>query len=1109
MRQLKRRVTVCLIAMMAAGSVSPLAFADSTEGSRSYGPALTLTGPEADLASKIHSGTNLKIDVPEGGNLAGTLVARGKYNVMLIDGTKGTIGKDDGKADDTITIIVHSKYLDSAFIKNHYDLDKDYSGTLTVNDPIVAKAEKGGTIQIEGKNMNFNLLYAHKNQWYEPADEEEYHSSVIVHLTGDLAYGDANNEIGDRRNDWISQSGIAGGSYRVGDIQTRSGEGIISVDANFMTINSVSGFEETEITLKAKNFIKANNVSNRHESKLTMRAKTIEMNGLGTNSDLAETVVGDENTESLTVHDSVVLSGGRSKMALTGKSIHLEGGLEFDETSTSSIKSKTADTFSIKGNDVSMKGNIILAGDEGTIEADTLTLEGKKVQAKGRSNVSISANTINGTMDSLNLDLLDTRNPKEEYKNTVTIAAKNGGTLAIKDPIMVKEGGNTLDIHGLENLSAGALIMDAASYAEAADSSVTLGAENISLESIANTKGNARNGKPVDQSISISHSGTAKVEAGKMLTLEGGVKNINGTAVLSAPEAHLYRVQSVGSDVYAALEEGAETTVNADSLSLDTSASAIFLGNKVTINAKELKFNPEGHYYEAAPADPDQGIPYDVSADADGQYKDEGTVWASYGGVMDINISKGGTFEGAAAVDNEKMNIDKDLAMYAKYPDYKERFGALLANKAGKVNVSLDEGSQWNVTKDSTASSLSMKQATLNLSGKDAPVTLTTDDFKSENGTLAVKVTDDAHSLLNTKTASGTVYVSANGEKGVTPASELAKTKIMSFDQGSSVTLKGVTTMTDESMYGIVTPVSQDESAGYVGGKYEVDKNVVSDKALRTIGAVRRAGRFIMAGMDVPLYPDSNDENVWAHWSRGNYGPGDWSGSHNDLAAGVDLYHTDHSRAGISVMHTNSSLDRTENLGEVSMKKKFTRVSLYGCHDFAGGLHAAGDVFAGGIRIKDTSLVDMSTRTAGVHAEVGVDVPAGRGTITPLVRAAYAGIRGFTTKDGEGFPFTMKESHYSSFSAGLKASLPLSPVSLLTAYAGWGIRTGYDIDGTMSDAWNTMDISESGKEHVKTLGIGYRCDVTPFARLSLSAAREFSSGLHDDWNFQVSAAYKF
>lgn len=447
--------------------------------------------------------------------------------------------------------------------------------------------------------------------------------------------------------------------------------------------------------------------------------------------------------------------------------------------------------------------------------------------------------------------------------------------------------------------------------------------------------------------------------------------------------------------------------------------------------------------------------------------------------------------------------------MYAKYPDYKERFGALLANKAGKVNVSLDEGSQWNVTKDSTASSLSMKQATLNLSGKDAPVTLTTDDFKSENGTLAVKVTDDAHSLLNTKTASGTVYVSANGEKGVTPASELAKTKIMSFDQGSSVTLKGVTTMTDESMYGIVTPVSQDESAGYVGGKYEVDKNVVSDKALHTIGAVRRAGRFIMAGMDAPLYPDSNDENVWAHWSRGNYGPGDWSGSHNDLAAGVDLYHTDHSRAGISVMHTNSSLDRTENLGEVSMKKKFTRVSLYGRHDFAGGLYAAGDVFAGGIRIKDTSLVDMSTRTAGVHAEVCVDVPAGRGTITPLVRAAYAGIRGFTTKDGEGFPFTMKESHYSSFSAGLKASLPLSPVSLLTAYAGWGIRTGYDIDGTMSDAWNTMDISESGKEHVKTLGIGYRCDVTPFARLSLSAAREFSSGLHDDWNFQVSAAYKF
>lgn len=167
------------------------------------------------------------------------------------------------------------------------------------------------------------------------------------------------------------------------------------------------------------------------------------------------------------------------------------------------------------------------------------------------------------------------------------------------------------------------------------------------------------------------------MEAGKTLTLEGGVKNINGTAVLSAPEAHLYRVQSVGSDVYAALEEGAETTVNADSLSLDTSASAIFLGNKVTTIAK-TKFNPEGPYYEAASADPDQGIPYDVSADADGQYKDEGTVWASYGGVMDINISKGGTFEGAAAVDNEKMNIDKDLAMYAKYPDYRERFARSL-----------------------------------------------------------------------------------------------------------------------------------------------------------------------------------------------------------------------------------------------------------------------------------------------------------------------------------------------------------------------------------------------------------------------------------------------
>ena len=117
----------------------------------------------------------------------------------------------------------------------------------------------------------------------------------------------------------------------MGDIQTRSGESIISVDANSMTINSVSGFEETEITLKAKDFIKANNVSNRHESKLTMRANTIEMNGLGTNSDLAETVVGDENTESLTVHDSVVFSGGRSKITLTGKSIHLEGGLRSEE----------------------------------------------------------------------------------------------------------------------------------------------------------------------------------------------------------------------------------------------------------------------------------------------------------------------------------------------------------------------------------------------------------------------------------------------------------------------------------------------------------------------------------------------------------------------------------------------------------------------------------------------------------------------------------------------------------------------------------------------------------------------------------------------------------
>lgn len=181
-----------------------------------------------------------------------------------------------------------------------------------------------------------------------------------------------------------------------------------------------------------------------------------------------------------------------------------------------------------------------------------------------------------------------------------------------------------------------------------------------------------------------------------------------------------------------------------------------------------------------------------------------------------------------------------------------------------------------------------------------------------------------------------------------------------------------------------------------------MDKNVVSDKALRTIGAVRRAGRFIMAGMDAPLYPDSNDENVWAHWSRGNYGPGDWSGSHNDLAAGVDLYHTDHSRAGISVMHTNSSLDRTENLGEVSMKKKFTRVSLYGRHDFAGGLHAAGDVFAGGIRIKDTSLVDMSTRTAGVHAEVGVDVPAGRARshlLSALLMQASADSRRRMEKD--------------------------------------------------------------------------------------------------------------
>lgn len=89
-------MTVCLIAMMAAG-VFRRSLCGQHRRVQSYGPALTLTGTEADLASKIHSGTNLKIDVPEGGNIAGTLVARGKDNVMLIDGTKERSGRTMAK----------------------------------------------------------------------------------------------------------------------------------------------------------------------------------------------------------------------------------------------------------------------------------------------------------------------------------------------------------------------------------------------------------------------------------------------------------------------------------------------------------------------------------------------------------------------------------------------------------------------------------------------------------------------------------------------------------------------------------------------------------------------------------------------------------------------------------------------------------------------------------------------------------------------------------------------------------------------------------------------------------------------------------------------------
>ena len=568
-----------------------------------------------------------------------------------------------------------------------------------------------------------------------------------------------------------------------------------------------------------------------------------------------------------------------------------------DIDSSHDIKFITSGVNTVKG---SMISSDSLGRNEVTADHDMILSIGvtaRNAQAKSGGVV----NLIAGHDMILSTAGTDATNPLASnlYADNGTITAKvMDGTMSISNNGAVGAYANNGGSITLE----GPVIMEVGSGAVAANSGTILFKGPVTLQSSAT-------GLMADGG-SITLDGDAAMD-----TADGAVATNGGTILFKDPVTLQSRATGLTADSGSINLEG-DAAMNTADGAVATNGGTILFNGPLTFHSTDTAFRAaDGGTIDATAADSDKYI--------------EGNV-VSNGGTISLDLNTAGSYlTGTTSVSDSTASLDSSVNRAAVSDS---------ADSTGTLNLTLGEGTVWNVTGDSSLTNLT-NNGTVNMSGSNRTGQQVTAKTLSGTGALVMDldwlsnqgtkgVTANSDYLKVTDSATGTQALVSNptvmnlDKMAVNDRLYVAELNNSDAVLTSPIQQRNVNKgHLYDYLIGLTHETTGDTTDWYFGSVASVESNVVPAAVVqnRTLFDLATNMDTLNKRLGEARYADGEDSGMWARLTYRHLGRDSYDGHSNRFELGYDTVKpSDDSplRQGFSFSYLRSQTSFTEGQGK-------------------------------------------------------------------------------------------------------------------------------------------------------------------------------------------------
>ncbi|WP_298564436.1 autotransporter outer membrane beta-barrel domain-containing protein [uncultured Phascolarctobacterium sp.] len=1083
-KQKQKKLGQAVMLALAISAAYPLAAYGQEQPEKvekDYG-VIKITATQEALDEKIHLvGGKQNVDLNFNGkneNIIGAMGAAGAGSVLNINGNATTtIGKENGKDDD----LMYGKmdYPDKDHQPAHYE------GDLKIKDLALVTAMNGGVVNITGGSMNLDLLYARNG-----SDDANNPVSVInVNLTGDLIGGDSKVVLGTYQEDFLRQLGGVGYKYYTGDVIARR-QAEINIKANNVSLNNVKSTTDAAITIVAQNDLDIKTLLVHHDATGKVTGKNVTIGSVGSVNGGVQIDIGDIRTQQVTIGAVGMIGSSSERFGDAAvANIFSEGNITLGGFCTANGATEASGndgTINSVSQSFNLNGDVKLENGLLNVNAEKIVFDSKKISISKNGAIKMQAREIGGSLGEIYF--FDEAGKNKE--GTMELQAGGKGDLNITK-IEQNSGNYVTSITGVDKLTVAKNIdLDNADYNDMKykfSQKVTLGANELVIGHSSKMEGYS--------SVNSTCGSIVKLTGNRLLKLEGSFTN-GGQAQLVADTLTAYQLGTEKSNIwgFAYADKAGTTDVKANNMQVATSVYSTD-GGVTKITAGNLHMTGAG---------------YDAGDDTNSTNNDAGFIWADKGGQVQLAILNNGSFTGRT-MDSGKVSDNFTVT-------------------DGKIDLELGAGAVWNVTGDSSLTTLK-NNGLIDLTYKEAetraftPTSLTVDTLE---GSGAVKVNTDGTKAdqLKINKAGGSVTLVLNTDaKGQWQQAKFNDVKVINVADADP-DFKVDTALVDDGgqLYHYKAELVKQGNDYVLSGGYKKAGTQISTvnalAPIRHLGAAVQSWRSSNTG-DM-LFDRLHDlrlgaqEGLWGSVSRSKYETDAVNGHSTETIIGVDKA----AAKGSTRRYTGAAVNYADSSdSSIFAKGKNKNISLaaYGSWQKDSGQYF--DLIVKGTHLSSEYDTNGSTADHGKLSGWGANfsLEAGQNlqvaqsiSIEPYARLTYGHLwaGSFTSSNGISNKMDGRDSLVGSL--GLRYNKKLEGGNRLYAKAAMHHEFSGSGRLSMADSMGdtaTIDLGSKGTWY--ELGLGADFKLSPVCNVYAQVERVAGGDFDIPWRVQAGFNYTF